>query len=177
MKNGYYYNDPNRMFQGKDGQFYTYADVPDDKLAEWGYVRQNDGIFYEPQTVATNKALESSQVTREQLAQAQAMQALREGAVPANLPSTAGGSAPAQNAYQQYLEQATQNTQPVQTQPAQNQPVQNQPVQTHPAQNAPVPTQRGSVDYSAGGETPYQAAIDEWEYGPAPEWESIRLSG
>lgn len=160
MKNGYYYNDPNRMFQGKDGQFYTYADVPDDKLAEWGYVRRNDGIFYEPQTIATNKALESGQVTREQLAQAQAMQALRDGAVPANLPSTAGGSAPAQNAYQQYLEQATQNTQPVQTQPTQN------------AQNAPVPTQRGSVDYSAGGETPYQAAIDEWEYGPAPQWEN-----
>ena len=159
MKNGYYYNDPNRMFQGKDGQFYTYADVPDDKLAEWGYVRRNDGIFYEPQTIATNKALESGQITREQLAQAQA---LRDGAVPANLPSTAGGSAPAQNAYQQYLEQATQN----------NQPAQNQPVQTQPTQNAPVPTQRGSVDYSAGRETPYQAAIDEWEYGPAPQWEN-----
>ena len=70
-------------------------------------------------------------------------------------------------------------TQPVQTQPTQNtqlaqiQPTQNtQPAQIQPTQNAPVPTQRGSVDYSAGGETPYQAAIDEWEYGPAPQWEN-----
>lgn len=157
MRNGYYYDNPNRMFQGKDGQFYTYADVPDDKLAEWGYVRRNDGIFYEPQTIVTNKALESGQVTREQLAQAQAAQALRDGAAPANIPSSAGTNAPTQNAYQQYLEQITQNTQPAQNQPT---------------QNAPVPTQRGSVDYSAGGRTPYQAVIDEWEYGPAPEWEN-----
>jgi len=163
MKNGYYYNNPNRMFQGKDGQFYTYADVPDDKLAEWGYVRRNDGIFYEPQTIATNKALESGQVTREQLAQAQAAQALRDGAVPANLPSTAGGSAPAQNAYQQYLEQATQNTQPGQ----------NQPVQTTvtPGSYQPAP---GDTVYQGGNQNNpgYQSYLDEWEYGPAPQWEN-----
>lgn len=164
MKNGYYYNDPNRMFQGKDGQFYTYADVPDDKLAEWGYVRRNDGIFYEPQTIATNKALESGQVTREQLAQAQAAQALRDGAVPANLPSTAGGSAPAQNAYQQYLEQATQNTQP-----AQNQPVQ---ATVTPRSYQPTPSDRTIQGGDQNNPGIYQSYLDEWEYGPAPQWEN-----
>lgn len=164
MKNGYYYNDPNRMFQGKDGQFYTYADVPDDKLAEWGYVRRNDGLFYEPQTIATNKALESGQVTREQLAQAQAAQALRDGAVQANIPSSAGTNAPAQNAYQQYLEQATQNTQP-----AQNQPVQ---ATVTPRSYQPTPSDRTIQGGDQNNPGIYQSYLDEWEYGPAPQWEN-----
>lgn len=159
MKNGYYKNDVNdygdRMFIGKDGQAYTYNNVPDEKLAEWGYVRRNGGIFYEPQTIARNNALKNGEVTLEQLAM---QDYLEQGG---KLPGRGGGVTPVNNTPSRGSTGGGSNT--GYTPPSGGTPGGG----TMPSGGTPS----GGVTPSGGtGYTPYQLTLDQFDYGTAPEW-------
>lgn len=161
MKNGYYYNNPDRYFVGKDGKYYTYGGVPDDKLEEWGYVRRNDGIFYEPETIARNKALASGEVTREQLAMQDFLE--RGGTLPGrNTPGNTTPSGSSGSSYSGSVSGGGSYTPTPAPSSGGNTPTQGQPTQPAPSYQ-PVQTQPT--------QTPYQAAVEEWSYDPAPEWE------
>jgi hypothetical protein len=155
MKNGYYYNNPDRYFVGKDGKYYTYGGVPDDKLEEWGYVRRSDGIFYEPETIARNNALKNGDITPEQLALARAAASRNAGSIPGGIVpggSSSGGSVSGGGSYTPT-------------------PAPSSGGNTLPGATTPSGGSVPSGSTGATGYTPYQLAVDQFDYGTAPEWE------
>jgi len=154
MKNGYYYNNPDRYFQGKDGKFYTYGDVPDDKLEEWGYVRRNDGIFYEPETIARNNALKNGDITPEQLALAQAAASRNAGNLPSGnaTPSGSGGGSGGSG----YTPSGGNGG--------------GSSGYTPSGGGTPSGGTTPTGAIGGTGYTPYQLTLDQFDYGTAPEW-------
>ena len=155
MKSGYYYNNPDRYFVGKDGKYYTYGGVPDDKLEEWGYVRRSDGIFYEPDTIARNNALKNGDITPEQLALAQAAASRNAGNIPGGIVpggSSSGGSVSGGGSYTPTPAPSSGG---------------NTPTGATTPSGGSVP----SGGTGATGYTPYQLTLDQFDYGTAPEWE------
>jgi len=153
MKNGYYKNDVNnygdRMFIGKDGKAYTYATVPDEKLAEWGYVRRNNGIFYEPETVAKNNGgtwEQNNPLYKPGRGSDEYTDRLPSGTPSGNTPSGNSGYSESYRESSYTPTPSAGSYQPTGYEPAQAQ------AQAQTTPNA------------------YQTYLDQWDYEPAPEW-------
>jgi hypothetical protein len=143
----------------EDGQYkkYTNQTAPDSVLESQGYYRDANGLVLPiDDQYRMAQAVKNGDITVEQAALAQAVASRNAGNIPTVQPTA-------------------QNTQPVQSaQPIRNTPQYTQaPQTTQPSQQAkPLPQdqQVQTQTVSRIDPTAFQAYLDQWSYGPAPEW-------